>query len=304
MRGLRAASRLAGVNSEASEADEAALLHKVASAQQGSEHPLARAVIARAGDMTLSAPAGFTALPGRGLEATVDGERLFVGSRRLMVERGVDLGALDGWAREQESQGLTVMWAATASGDLLGCIAAGDAIRPESAEAVARLKAAHLEPVMLTGDNAATAQVVAAQLGIERVVAEVLPADKAAQISALRGDGRVVAMVGDGVNDAPALAAADVSFAMATGSDVAMHTAAITLMRSDPRLVADAIAVSRATTRKIKQNLFWAFVYNLIGIPLAALGLLTPVLAGGAMALSSVSVLSNSLLLHRWRPRQ
>ncbi|MFN7147249.1 MAG: HAD-IC family P-type ATPase, partial [Myxococcota bacterium] len=160
-----------------------------------------------------------------------------------------------------------------------------------------------VEPVLLTGDNRATAAAVAKELGIARVVAEVLPDDKAREVDRLReGGGRVVAMVGDGVNDAPALAAADVGFAMPTGTDVAKHTAGVTLARPDPGLVADAVSISRATTRKIRQNLFWAFVYNVVGLPLAALGVLTPVLAGAAMAMSSVSVVTNALLLRRWRP--
>jgi Cu+-exporting ATPase len=155
---------------------------------------------------------------------------------------------------------------------------------------------------MLTGDSRSVADVVAAALGIDEVVAEVLPADKAAAISRLRGDGKVVAMVGDGINDAPALAQADIGMAMATGTDVAMETAGITLMRGEPTLVADAIDISRRTSRKIRQGLFWAFAYNVVGIPLAMLGLLSPVIAGAAMALSSVSVITNALLLRRWRP--
>jgi Cu+-exporting ATPase len=218
-----------------------------------------------------------------------------------MQERAVDLAPLAARAAAAEAEGATVMWAA--EGDrLLGAIAVGDRIRSGAKAAVARLVRAGVTPVLLTGDNAATAAVVAKELGIARMVAEVLPEDKAREVRALRGDGRVVAMVGDGVNDAPALAAADVGFAMPTGTDIAKHTAGVTLTRPDPGLVADAILVSRATTRKIHQNLFWAFVYNVVGIPLAAAGVLTPVLAGAAMALSSVSVVTNALLLRRWRP--
>jgi Cu+-exporting ATPase len=185
---------------------------------------------------------------------------------------------------------------------LLGIVAVADPVKPTAAEAVRRLQALGLRTVLLTGDNARTAAAVATQVGIAEVKAEVLPADKAAEVVRLQREGRVVAMVGDGVNDAPALAAADVGIAMGTGADVAMHTAGITLMRGEPLLIADAIAISRATYVKLRQNLFWAFVYNLIGMPLAAFGLLTPVAAGAAMALSSVSVVSNALLLRRWRP--
>jgi Cu+-exporting ATPase len=181
-------------------------------------------------------------------------------------------------------------------------VAVGDTSREGAAAAVARLRAGGIAVVMLTGDNRRTAEVIAAELGIDEVVAEVLPEDKARAVASLRKAGQVVAMVGDGVNDAPALGAADVGFAMASGSDVAMHTAGVTLMRPEPGLVADAVEVSRATTRTIRQNLFWAFVYNVIGVPLAALGYLDPVVAGAAMALSSVSVVTNSLLLKRWKP--
>jgi Cu+-exporting ATPase len=167
---------------------------------------------------------------------------------------------------------------------------------------VAALQARGLRTVLLSGDNRGAAEAVARRLGIAEVRAEVLPADKAAEVAALRRGGQVVAMVGDGINDAPALAAADVGLAMATGTDVAMATAGLTLMRGDPRLVPEALGLSRAITRKIRQNLFWAFAYNVVGIPLAALGLLSPVVAGAAMALSSVSVLANALLLSRWRP--
>ncbi len=283
--------------------DEDALLARAAAAQQGSEHPLAGAVLRAAKTRGLALPPadGFRAIPGRGLEVTVDGRPLVVGSRRLMNERGVDLGPLAERAAALEAEGATVMWIA-ADGALAGAIAVGDRVRPGAKEAIARLVRAGIEPVLLTGDNAATAAVVARELGIGRVLAEVLPDEKARHVAALRAEGRVVAMVGDGVNDAPALAAADVGFAMPTGTDVAKHTAGVTLMRPDPALVADAVTVSRATTRKIRQNLFWAFIYNVIGIPLAAAGVLTPVLAGAAMAFSSVSVVTNALLLRRWKP--
>jgi Cu+-exporting ATPase len=197
-----------------------------------------------------------------------------------------------------------VSWLAEAGPQprLLGLLAFGDAAKPSARRAVEALHSAGIRTVMLTGDNAGSAKAAAAALAIDEVVAEVLPQDKAEAVARLKGEGRVVAMVGDGVNDAPALAAADVGIAMSTGTDVAMHAAGVTLMRGDPALVADAIDISRRTYTKIRQNLFWAFVYNLIGIPLAALGLLSPVIAGAAMAFSSVSVVSNALLLRRWRP--
>jgi Cu+-exporting ATPase len=200
-----------------------------------------------------------------------------------------------------------VSWLAVEEGGQLrveGLLAFGDRIKPTSAAAVARLRAMGVDSVMLTGDNRGAAALVAREVGITRYVAEVLPADKAAAVRELMAGGGKVAMVGDGINDAPALAAADVGIAVAGGTDVAMHTAGITLMRGDPLLVADAIAISHRTYRKIRQNLGWAFVYNVVGIPVAAFGLLNPVLAGAAMALSSVSVVTNALLLRRWAPVQ
>ncbi len=286
----------------AAEGDEDGLLALAAAAQSGSEHPLARAVIGAAAGRGLAVvPAGsFRARAGRGIEARVEGRTVHVGSRRLMEELGLDTGALEPRARALEERGVTVMWVAR-DGAILGTIGAEDRVRERAGDAVRRLEALGVEVVMLTGDDRRTAEAVAARVGIRRVVAQVLPEDKAREIEALRAGGRVVAMVGDGINDAPALAAADVGLAMSTGTDVAMSTAGVTLVRPEPTLVADAIQVSRATTRKIRQNLFWAFAYNAVGIPLAALGFLTPIIAGGAMALSSVSVVTNALLLHRWR---
>jgi len=287
----------------ASGADDRTLLMLTAAAQGGSEHPLARAILRRAVADGLELPPleNFESLPGKGLRATVDCRALLVGSRQLMQEQDLPIADLDARAIELEHEGRTVMWAAS-DGELLGIIAVGDTVRDGAAATVARLQGAGVRVVMLTGDNQRTADVVGRALGVDKVIAEVLPEDKAREVTSLREEGRVVAMVGDGVNDAPALAAADVGFAMSTGSDVAMHTAAVTLMRAELSLVADAVAVSRATTRKIHQNLFWAFIYNSMGIPLAALGLLSPVFAGAAMAMSSVSVVSNSLWLRRWRP--
>ena len=290
----------------ATEGDTASLLQLVASAQQGSEHPLGRAVLegAQAAGVDLDGLQDFVSLPGMGLSATVGTHKLRVGNRRLMKEAGVETSALEEEARSLEEKGRTVMWAAEVEPSrLLGLIAVGDTVKARAREAVKALEAGGVKSVMLTGDNPASARAVAREAGIEEIVAEVLPEQKAEEVERLRKGGAVVAMVGDGINDAPALAAADLGLAMGTGTDVAMHTAGVTLMRGDPRLVADAIGISRATYSKIRQNLFWAFIYNVVGIPLAAFGWLNPVVAGGAMALSSVSVVSNSLLLRRWRPR-
>jgi Cu+-exporting ATPase len=206
-------------------------------------------------------------------------------------------------AQALEDSGHTISWLADAGQrTLLGLLAFTDPPKPSARAAVERLHGRGVATVMLTGDNAGSARAVGQAVGIDDVRASLLPAGKTAAIGALRATGKVVAMVGDGINDAPALAAADVGIAMSTGTDVAMHAAGITLMRGDPALVADAIDISHRTFGKIRQNLFWAFVYNLAGIPLAALGLLNPVVAGAAMALSSVSVIGNALLLRRWRP--
>jgi Cu+-exporting ATPase len=221
-----------------------------------------------------------------------------------MAESGIDITALADRAARLQSEGRTVSWLAElgAAPRLLGLLAFGDEPKATSREAIATLRAQHIRTIMVTGDNAGSAAAIAAQLGIDDVRADVLPGDKAAVVSALRSDGSRVAMVGDGINDAPALAAADVGMAMSSGTDAAMHAAGVTLMRNDPRLVSDAISISRRTYSKIRQNLFWAFVYNVVGIPLAAFGMLDPVIAGAAMAFSSVSVVSNALLLRRWRP--
>ncbi len=282
--------------------DTTRLLTLAAAVQQTSAHPLARAVLDDATRRAVRVPAATDgrALPGRGVQANVGGATILLGNRRLMNELGVPAAG----AEAHEAAGRTVSWLAERRGDavtVLGLLAFGDQMKPGAQDAVARLVVRCITPVLLTGDSVGAAQAVADALGITRVHAEVLPADKAAVITALRQNGHTVAMIGDGINDAPALAAADVGMAMATGTDVAMHSAGITLMRGDPMLVADALDVSQRTWRKIRQNLGWAFVYNLIGVPLAAFGLLNPVLAGAAMALSSVSVVANALLLRRWR---
>lgn len=283
----------------------AELIRLAAAVQSGSEHPLARAVVevAQAEGIAVSAASDVAALPGRGLSAMVEGMSLRLGSTRLMQELGIDLAPLAVQAEDLQQNGMTVSWLASEgeSRRLLGLLAFGDSIKPSAKVAVQRLHAIGVKTVLLTGDNKGSAHAVGSALGMDRVIAEVLPADKADEIMMLKSGGGKVAMVGDGINDAPALAAADVGIAMSTGTDVAMHAASITLMRGDPALVADAIDISRRSYAKIRQNLFWAFIYNLVGIPLAAFGLLSPMIAGAAMAFSSVSVVSNALLLKRWR---
>ncbi len=335
---------------EALDGDNTALLRLAASLQAGSEHPLAQAVMAAAREQgaALSAASGFKALPGRGVEACIDGRWFRLGSTRMLEEAGLTPGPQAVRAQALQAQGNTVSWLieidatqppgepslvsppvslpvsppvslpvslpvsppvsppVSSSKRLHGLLAFGDILKPSAARAIARLHAQGIRTVLLSGDNRGAAGAVAAALGIESVRAEVLPADKADVVAELKhdahGTARRIAMVGDGINDAPALAAADVGIAMGTGTDAAMHAAGITLMRGDPALVADAINISRRTYSKIRQNLFWAFIYNLAGVPLAAFGLLSPVIAGAAMAFSSVSVVANALLLTRWKP--
>lgn len=282
------------------------VLRIAAALQKTSEHPLAHAVIDAVRLERLLVPAAHDAqaLPGRGLQAIVGGQAVMLGSTRLMHELSAEPGGLASEAELLESQGRTVSWLMQSSGSttvVVGLLAFGDRVKASAKLAIERLHELGIETMMLTGDNKGSAQAVARELGIKNFQAEVLPGDKAALVQKLRESGAVVAMVGDGINDAPSLAAADIGIAMSTGTDVAMETAGITLMRGDPRLVADAIQVSRATYRTIKRGLFWAFAYNIIGIPLAALGLLSPVIAGAAMSFSSVSVVTNALLLRRWR---
>lgn len=284
------------------------VLRLAAALQQHSSHPLAHAVLqaAAAQNITIPPASQARALPGRGVEAKVDGQLYQLGSSRLLQESGADAGDLLSQAHALEAQGNSISWLlqTDASGtQALGLLAFGDQIKAEAAAAVAQLHTLGIRTVMLTGDNAGSAQTVAQKLGIDEVHAQLLPEDKARIIGQLRAQGQIVAMVGDGINDAPSLAAADVGMSMATGSDVAMQAAAITLMRGDLRLVADSLDISRRTYRKIRQGLFWAFIYNTLGIPLAALGYLSPVLAGAAMAASSVSVVANALLLRRWQAK-
>ncbi|WP_028227078.1 heavy metal translocating P-type ATPase [Paraburkholderia ferrariae] len=287
-------------------------LSLAAAVQQHSDHPLAKAVIeafeAEANGALVPRAEHARAVPGRGVEAEVNGRRYAIGSGRWLDELGLDVPpALAARARALEQAGNTLSWLTAAPQGaapeaVLALLAFGDTLKPTARAAIDRLKAMGVRSVLVTGDNAGSAAAVAAQLGIDEVHAHVLPDDKAATIRDLKiRTGGIVAMTGDGINDAPALAAADIGIAMATGTDVAMHAAGITLMRGDPLLVAAAIDISRRTWRKIQQNLFWAFFYNLIGIPLAAFGLLNPMLAGAAMAFSSVSVVTNALLLRTWR---
>jgi P-type Cu+ transporter len=286
--------------------DQAQLLSMAAAMQRGSEHPLAQAILAAASHSALPIPlcSALQAIPGRGLSASVDGRSLHLGTSRLMHELGVDISQRQGQADALEAQGKSISWLAQTqdSPALLGLFAFGDHVKPTAALAIAQLQRLGIKTIMMTGDNQGSADHVARETGIDKVYANVLPADKAAIVKSLKTPADTIAMVGDGINDAPALAVADVGIAMATGTDVAMHTAGITLMRGDPLLVASAIGISRRTYRKIRQNLFWAFVYNLVGIPLAAAGMLNPVIAGAAMAFSSVSVVGNALLLKRWKP--
>lgn len=286
--------------------NESLLLQQAGALQRGSEHPLAKAVLEACEEQGLKVADVSTSqsLTGRGIAGTLDGRQLALGNRRLLEEAGLDAGALSQQASAWEAEGRTLSWLIEQGEQpcVLGLFAFGDTLKPGALHAVQQLKAQHISSHLLTGDNRGSARVVAEALGIDDVYAEVLPADKAATVADLKKTGRV-AMVGDGINDAPALAAADIGIAMGGGTDVAMHAAGITLMRGDPRLVPAALEICRKTYAKIRQNLFWAFVYNLIGIPLAAFGLLNPVLAGAAMALSSVSVVSNALLLKTWKPK-
>ncbi|MBM1202667.1 heavy metal translocating P-type ATPase [Pseudomonas fragi] len=286
--------------------DEARLLQAAGALQRGSEHPLAKAVLDACAVRNLNVPdvTDSQSLTGRGIAGTLEGRRLALGNRRLLEETGLAPGSLAASASAWETEGRTLSWLIEQSPQpqVLGLFAFGDTLKPGAQSAIAQLNARHISSHLLTGDNRGSAKVVAEALGISDVHAEVLPADKAATVTELKKTG-VVAMVGDGINDAPALAAADIGIAMGGGTDVAMHAAGITLMRGDPRLVPAALEISRKTYAKIRQNLFWAFIYNVIGIPLAAFGFLNPVLAGAAMAFSSVSVVSNALLLKFWKPR-
>jgi P-type Cu+ transporter len=283
------------------------LMQIAVSLEQGSEHPLAKAVMERAGSAGIrpGAASNFRAIAGSGITARIDDIEYLLGSPRFAREHGAHVD--EELIAVLQAEGKTVVClsevntANARTTEVLGYLAIADRVRSTSAQAVARLQAMGIEVIMLTGDNRATAAAIARQTGITEYRAEVLPRDKAAEVRKMKENGKFTGMVGDGINDAPALAAADVSFAIGAGSDVAIQAADITLMRDDLMSVADAISLSRATLGKIRQNLFFAFIYNVLGIPLAAAGLLSPVIAGAAMAMSSVSVVSNSLLLKRWR---
>lgn len=287
------------------EGDEAEFLRLVGAAERNSEHPLAEAIVAGIREKGIELPAieSFEAIPGYGIKAVVEGIELLIGTRRLMEQFGVDAkGAYDTMSKLEES-GKTAMLVAINKG-YGGIVAVADTVKETSHAAVSRLKAMGIQVIMITGDNERTAKAIAAQVGIEHVLAEVLPEGKAAEVKKLQALGKKVAMVGDGINDAPALATADIGMAIGTGTDVAMEAADVTLMRGDLTSIPDAIYMSRQTMRNIKQNLVWALGYNTLGIPIAALGLLAPWVAGLAMALSSVSVVLNALRLQRVKIRK
>ena len=283
--------------------EEEELLRLAASAERGSEHPLGKSIVdeAEARGVELLEMRDFRAFPGRGLEAQVGGRKICLGNEKFLAARGVDaLGNVDE-VRRLESEGKTVILIADED-SLMGAIGVADSLRENSAEAVAALQGMGIEVYMMTGDNERTAQTIASEAGIPHVMAEVMPDEKAAMVQRLRREGKKVGMVGDGINDAPALAAADVGFAIGSGTDIAMEASDITLMQGDLMGVVAGIHLSKTVLRKIRQNLFWAFFYNILGIPLAAFGFLSPIVAGAAMAFSSVSVVSNTLLLKNWKP--
>ena len=285
--------------------DESRVLALAAAVESGSEHPVGRAVVDHAAERGLAVPSAkdFEAVAGHGVRATADGSAVWVGSRKLLTDAGYPLGAeLEAAAIRFEAAGRTAFFVAW-DGAARGVLAVADTLKDGAAEVVADLHALGIEVVMITGDNARTAQAIAAVVGIDRVLAEVLPADKVAEVRRLQGEGRVVAMVGDGVNDAPALVQADLGIAIGSGTDVAIQSSDITLLRADLGGVVTAIALSRRTFRTILQNLGWAFGYNTAAIPLAASGILNPVIAGATMAFSSVSVVTNSLRLYRFGRR-
>lgn len=274
-----------------------------AAVEKGSEHPLGEAIV-KAGTKrfeVLPEISSFKALPGYGIEAYAEGRYILLGSRRLMEENNIDISGAAGEIQRLESEGKTLMFLSLDK-NMAALFAVADTVKENAREVVAELKSMGLAVVMLTGDNKHTAQAIASQLGIEHILAEVLPKDKAEQVSKLKEQGKKVAMVGDGINDAPALVTADIGIAIGTGTDVAIESADITLLGGNLAGIPASIKLSHATMRNIKQNLFWALLYNSLGIPVAAMGLLNPVLAGAAMAFSSVSVVSNALRLKRWKP--
>jgi Cu+-exporting ATPase len=287
--------------------DEHDILMLAASLQAGSEHPLAKAVLHAAQEkgLQLQTAQHIHALSGKGLQGQIGDDLFVLGSSALMQDLALDVTAFNTRSAELEAKGYSISWLCFLGKkpQLLGLFAFGDTLKASAKQAITSLQQQAIQTVLISGDNQGSASSVAKQLGITKFYAHVLPEDKANIVKALKQGGGLVAMVGDGINDAPALAEADVGIAMSSGTDVAMHAAAITLMRGNPALVADAISISKLTYAKIRQNLFWAFVYNVVGIPLAAFGLLNPVIAGAAMALSSFSVVTNALTLRLWRPQ-
>lgn len=282
--------------------DRGELLRMAAAAEKNSEHPLGEAIYEQGKKESGTVPEAeqFAAIPGKGVMAVVEGRQIYIGTRKLMQEAGIDTGSAENVIAGLEDDGKTAMLMA-ADGRLEAVIAVADTLKESSKDAIDELKKMGIEVYMITGDNKRTASAIAKQAGITNVLAEVLPEDKAEEVGKLKKQGMKVAMAGDGINDAPALVAADIGIAMGTGTDVAIEAADITLLRGDLMLIPAAIRLSKMTMRKIKQNLFWAFIYNIIGIPVAAFGLLNPMIAGGAMAFSSVSVVTNSLRLRRIR---
>ncbi len=274
------------------------VLQYAGAAEKGSEHPLAAAIVAKAEaeKVPILESDSFEALPGRGVQCTVEGKAVLLGNRKLMQEKNVSISELEADLTALETQGKTVMILAV-GGQSVGLIAAMDTVKESAAEAVQQLKDMNLEVAMLTGDNERTANAIANQLGITKVIANVLPWQKSEVIKQLQSEGKIVAMVGDGINDAPALAQADIGIAIGSGTDIAKETGGIVLIKDDLRDVALGVELSKKTMRKIDTNLFWAFAYNVVMIPIAAAGLLNPMYAAGAMAISSLTVVSNSALL-------
>lgn len=276
------------------------LLKMAASAEKHSEHPLAEAIVKGAEEehIDLIETTDFESVPGAGIQVTWEGEPLYIGTRKLMKQQNIEIGSIEEKMTELEAAGKTAMLIGY-RGALAGMVAVADTVKETSKEAIERLHEQNLEVILLTGDNERTAQAIAKEVGVDRVIAEVLPGQKADEIKRLQQEGKKVAMVGDGINDAPALAIADIGMAIGTGTDVAIEAADVTLMRGDLHSVADSIELSAKTMRNIKQNLFFAFAYNSASIPVAAIGLLAPWVAGAAMACSSVSVVLNALRLQR-----
>lgn len=279
------------------------LLKIAASAEKGSEHPLGEAIVNRAKEKGYQLLEGinFTAIPGHGIQIDINNQLVLIGNKKLMNKNKVEINNALSRMEKLEGEGKTAMLIAL-NGKLAGIIAVADTVKETSAEAIKEMKQLGMEVIMITGDNQLTAEAIAKQVGVDRVFGEVLPEDKSAEVEKLKQEGKVVAMVGDGINDAPALVSADVGIAIGTGTDVAIEAADITLMSGDLMGIVDTLRLSKATMRKIRQNLFWAFAYNIILIPVAAFGLLNPILAGAAMAFSSVSVVGNTLFLRKWQP--